>query len=832
MRQTVAIPLLTLAIGLATGGSANGASAFSKALDHERAGRFAAALAVLDVRDDLPPYRRAHRAALRRAVRSFRAADAFATSGQRDYVRRVLARLRADPVRDVYVVRARNDRLLPLGFPGDRVARAHIVEARRLAAHDKHEQAAAALGAVAKMPSASVSPRLRETAERERIRESGVAAADDETLPERAWASVEDVVAIIAGWTAALAALVVLVVGARWLLHRFPRPGTLVRLTDLGAAAEDRQMRNSALTRDLIDEVSAVAAGAERDAPGGLTTRRDLDGVTVPAMSVSDTADFGAGLTHEEAPVQVGPFAFSPRQVWQVIRPTFARQWRYEMTGTLRVEGDTCALTVERTGRGRRAKPTHWHARDGSRADVIRNVATRVAVDLGGASVSSSWQSYRDYLEAMNQLDRESEDEDREATLTTAARRLERSLGRDPLNLLARFQLASVQRTLGDNRKAVANFEQVERMTLDGERRSATVRSLVERHPELFYVAMYNRAVALAKTGDWKDAKQARRMLTALVEQLIGESLPAIDDAEPAPAEPIAWPAGQPPAGELRKLDVLSRAAWASTLVFGLEPVQTTTRIGGEERLRKRRQVVLEHLDGVRSWLNAQRAEAASDPSLDTTIEQAHATVENARGQVLLALGDRDGARRAFEQAIVLLPDFSDAHVNLAAALMTRRRGEDVAEAERALTRALDISPRDVKARLLLGHLYAGARRWDSAKVEFRRLPDDHSATFALGEILRREGNLKEAIEQYSLSVAQYPSRGHRADVFVKAVLKLARSRQATLERIDEALVHARRLEQRGLSRKLQAGGATYGEQLRAVRAEIVEDGEPPEDPA
>jgi hypothetical protein len=98
------------------------------------------------------------------------------------------------PVRDVYVVRARNTRLVALGLPGAPEARASIAEARRLAADGKHQEAAVAFGAVAKIGAATVSPPLRDAAEFARVGEERLAAADSATLLERAWASVRDVV--------------------------------------------------------------------------------------------------------------------------------------------------------------------------------------------------------------------------------------------------------------------------------------------------------------------------------------------------------------------------------------------------------------------------------------------------------------------------------------------------------------------------------------------------------------------------------------------------------------------------------------------------------------
>lgn len=821
MRQSFAV-LIVLTIVLVGGGTASGQSAFSRAIELERQGRFSAALAVLEAQDGLTPFRREHRRALRRAVRAFHAADELGAAGQHDEVVKVLSAIRADAVRDAHIVAARNARLQPLPRPSDRVARAHIRAGDRLSREGKHEAAADAYGPVGQLPAHTVSRSLREQAEIAQIDARADAEADDETLRERLGGAVGDVATTLTGWAAALAVVIALAVLLRMLLHRVPHGGTRVRLLDLGAGPEDRPARSSALTRDLIDEVNAVAAGPDHQAPDGLTTRRDLDGVSVPAMTVLNPAELEESLTEGETPTQVGPVVFSARQVADAMRSAFARPWRFEMSGTLRVEGERCALSVERTGR--RERPRRWHAActgKGSRAQVVRDVATQIAVDLGGVSLSSSWQSHRDYLEAMHQLDAVSANGDRVAILTSVAEKLKRSLGRDPLNVLARFQLASVQRLLGENRPAATNFAQVQRATVTAATGSPLVRDLMQRHPELFHLATYNRAVALAKTGDWNDTKHAQRMLAALVHRLGGERLPVLDETKAQDTDATVWPDAELPEARRRQLEVLSRAAWASTLVFGIDRGETGSHDRAGERLRQRRQKILEHLDATREWLDAERARASDDASRETAIEQAYATVENARGQALLTLGERHEAQRAFQQAIVLLPDFSDAYVNLAVALSRSRRGEDVGVAQEALTRALTISPRDVRARLLLGELHQRARRWAEAKAEFGKLPDDHRATFELGQVLAQEGQLEDAVEHYSRSLDQFSSRGNRANVFVRAVLTLVHRQAATRERVNEALKHARRLQHQGLSASLRACGARYVDELTHARAAL-----------
>ena len=95
---------------------------------------------------------------------------------------------------------------------------------------------------------------------------------------------------------------------------------------------------------------------------------------------------------------------------------------------------------------------------------------------------------------------------------------LERSLAHDQANLPARLRLGAVLRLLGDNAESADQLD----LLLDDLRRKDELpklaRDLVEHHPELEYLARYERNIALAKVDDRQ--REARAGLGQLVKEL------------------------------------------------------------------------------------------------------------------------------------------------------------------------------------------------------------------------------------------------------------------------------------------------------------------------
>jgi GT2 family glycosyltransferase/tetratricopeptide (TPR) repeat protein/2-polyprenyl-3-methyl-5-hydroxy-6-metoxy-1,4-benzoquinol methylase len=122
--------------------------------------------------------------------------------------------------------------------------------------------------------------------------------------------------------------------------------------------------------------------------------------------------------------------------------------------------------------------------------------------------------------------------------------------------------------------------------------------------------------------------------------------------------------------------------------------------------------------------------------------------------------GDHGAARRAFEQAIQLLPNDLEALRDYCAFLCER---VDVRDAEPVLKRLLELNPADVAARQTLGRVYRlQGRHAESANAFCRALqdrPDSAELYFELGKTLQADGRTQEAVAAWEQALQLAP--GH-----------------------------------------------------------------------
>jgi len=108
--------------------------------------------------------------------------------------------------------------------------------------------------------------------------------------------------------------------------------------------------------------------------------------------------------------------------------------------------------------------------------------------------------------------------------------------------------------------------------------------------------------------------------------------------------------------------------------------------------------------------------------------------------------------------AIAIDPNYADAHINLASALITSHRLE---EAKSELDAALALKPDSSAACNLMGTIYARRENYDEAIRWFRKALeiDPHSflAHGNLGSALSRQGNADEAIAEYRRALDERP---------------------------------------------------------------------------
>jgi len=139
---------------------------------------------------------------------------------------------------------------------------------------------------------------------------------------------------------------------------------------------------------------------------------------------------------------------------------------------------------------------------------------------------------------------------------------------------------------------------------------------------------------------------------------------------------------------------------------------------------------------------------------MDPRDGQAHVSL----GRALLAQRRTDEARRHFEQAVAVAPQFDEAHYYLG---LIHRVGGNPQAAAGAFVRALELNPSHTRAHGNLGLMYLGVGRLDKAATHLaeavRLDPSDALAHSALGEIRAREGRLEEAEKLLARAVELNP---------------------------------------------------------------------------
>jgi tetratricopeptide (TPR) repeat protein len=152
----------------------------------------------------------------------------------------------------------------------------------------------------------------------------------------------------------------------------------------------------------------------------------------------------------------------------------------------------------------------------------------------------------------------------------------------------------------------------------------------------------------------------------------------------------------------------------------------------------------------------------------------------DSKGLLLLEAGKLEEARGSFEQALRLVPGFSQAHSNLG--IVFARLGE-WERAAAAFEVALKINPRYGAAALHLGKVYEHMGRADRALDLYERLARDEPTMAAAwarsGVVLEDQGRLEEAQERYRRWLALDPSDDQARLALGGVLLRLARWEEA-----------------------------------------------------
>ena len=155
------------------------------------------------------------------------------------------------------------------------------------------------------------------------------------------------------------------------------------------------------------------------------------------------------------------------------------------------------------------------------------------------------------------------------------------------------------------------------------------------------------------------------------------------------------------------------------------------------------------------------------------------AAVKNGLGLARAGVGDRAGAREAYEQAVAIDPRYDPAMVNLAR--LARERG-DLGIARTLLERALAIAGDSPEAWLaygvVLGELHADTAR--HALVRAGELaPDDPAAWVAQGDLDLADGNVDGAVESFRQALARDENHATARTNLGVALARLGRRAEA-----------------------------------------------------
>jgi cytochrome c-type biogenesis protein CcmH/NrfG len=589
-----------------------------------------------------------------------------------------------------------------------------------------------------------------------------------------------------------LAAIALVVLLRRGVRRALPvRQITTIAVEDLAAETSERQTSSYVLGRQLKAEIEAVESGVAAVGDTGIDQRHDLDGAGLVSLAVA--AERVAGLDSfaaDDSPIRFGPLSFSPRQLAYFAGSYFTRRPAFELVGSLSTQGTRAIVSVYRYEGGSRTSPLdRWQAvesGEGARERALAGVATQIAVAIGETDVSEDWNSFYLYRRAIETLALASEPKSRSEALAESQRLLQASLERDPSNLLARFQLATVLRRQGENDSAAEHFHFVQRLAASPPTDKPAVRRLLERNPNLALLARYNRAVALAKTDDPQCHRDAIRILGDLRKHLDAKEARSADES---------------------RLDMLVRTSRAAALVLRLERAGEAPREEAQRREWQRARLeTFEEITSALRWIEGRTPDEVVDW---TAYTHAQATAHNAFGRAASLLGKTGDALDALRTAAALLPDFEDAHINIASVLLQQHPRDWQTRAERHLVRALELAPLNRKAHYLLGQLYAdeAVGRYEEAKEQFRLSGSDSQSCARLAELALREGNHAEAAEllRRSLALSNVPDR--RLAQYLECVVELARSNGVDRKLLLEARTRAQRLVSKGKAPRLRKQG-------------------------
>jgi tetratricopeptide (TPR) repeat protein len=548
-----------------------------------------------------------------------------------------------------------------------------------------------------------------------------------------------------------LLGLIAFLWAVRRLLCAFPRQGTLVAFDDLSVPRAERPDKSRVLTQSILESL-------QNPRPVQMS---DLQMDIMPGIDESGFGGLQAMITMSSVleyepsdnPMKIAGVEFSLRDVLGLVRRHFTRPHNQYLEGWLTADAngiDVGARLLDSAGRAvlspqrqdqvcglqdgdqaSRARTPNmaeedrceWRVRRigaEARAEAVADLAAQILVATGNSTLTNSWQSFRHFHKAL-QLRNDQQSDDRSDRLALARGHLERAVGYDPANWIARFSLALTLSRDNEADVALQHFEILEDVVERAWKAVGTMprdprayRQLckerpaffnavthLEGHPECAFLILYNKAIALvnSKATPPQPPKPGFREQAANIFAQIAR----LDGGGPVELE---WP--YPAIASDKRLSKRSRvelSLYASSALAdllasappclpappGLEGM--STRVAQIDALRQQ-------VEGIRELKKEEHW-----PSLQT----ARAVTLTAYASALRGAGRPADARDALHAALAAQPRF----VNAAALLAELYIGPPPLSpdwsmrAEGLLNRALEINPSCEHAKRLLAKLYA-----------------------------------------------------------------------------------------------------------------------------
>jgi tetratricopeptide (TPR) repeat protein len=153
-------------------------------------------------------------------------------------------------------------------------------------------------------------------------------------------------------------------------------------------------------------------------------------------------------------------------------------------------------------------------------------------------------------------------------------------------------------------------------------------------------------------------------------------------------------------------------------------------------------------------------------------------------------------ARREFERAIELNPNYADAHYSLGFNVLAPLGDFDRAISE--MNRAIELDPFSVIINYNLGFCYILARRYPEAIVQLRKTtelnPDFVASYGLLGQAYEVSGQREQAITEYQRAYDLDQRSGPQADPLLLATIYALKGERAkALQQLDEGKALAQR---------------------------------------